>query len=292
MFAIEIIIFSRQIPIQTEKIFELNKLVECMREDLANQNVEAKTVMNEWTDKIATAERENSLLREKLEESRARTEDLGELRENLSNNHQILQQWEERAAELSESVTVLTDQLQQQEQEAFDAIGQWERTCSDLESKCAILEDENQTISDTMSTYHWSMEQLKSSNDNYLREIQKLRIASETTASSLREELNDTKSEISSVLEALDYERKGATDERLRFQAELKAADDRHLEAMTKIESMALNLEERKAESEDAIQQWAGTYIRSCLFVGSCNQSLYSQSSLSFTLTKKFDLAK
>lgn len=49
------------------------------------------------------------------------------------NSEEAVSQWKERAEELESSISCLEGQLEKQEQEALEAIGQWEARCSTLE---------------------------------------------------------------------------------------------------------------------------------------------------------------
>jgi len=84
-------------------------------------------------------EQENTLLKDENTELQA-------LRNTLYDNDQIINQWEERTDELSESVTALEYQLKEQEQEACDAIEQWQATCSELNCPAGSTRAENSVM--------------------------------------------------------------------------------------------------------------------------------------------------
>ena len=245
----------------TDRIHELNRQIESMSDELISQEVEANSAIEQCEERFAASEQENALLRDNLEEAKTNDTELRDLRNSLSNDDQIVLQWEERTNTLSESVAALEHQLEEQEQEACDAIEQWQTTCSDLETKCATLEVDIKNSRETISTRVWSIEQLRSCNESYCVQIKKLKTASLIVESSVKADLVSATSEIPRLVEVLEAERKNRVDERVQLQAELKAEKERNIEARDEIETLSSSLKEIKIESEDTLNQWTGTYL-------------------------------
>jgi len=244
-----------------DRLVELNRQIESMTEELANRKDEANDAIKRWEEKIAAAEEENSLLRKNLEKAESKSTELQELRSGPSaDDDQIIRRWEERAEELSESIAVLEDQLYEQEQEAIDAIQQWQSTCSDLETKCANLENGFQNSLETISARNWSIEQLKSCNENHCIEIRNFKMTSQTIESLLKAELAVAKSEISRLVEASEGENQNFVCERAQLHAELKAEKERNCEARDEVETLSSKLEEIQVESEHSLNQWIERY--------------------------------
>jgi len=245
----------------TDRILELNRQIESMSDELVSQEVEANSAIEQWEDRFAASEQENALLRDNLEEAKTNDTELQDLRNSLSNDDQIVLQWEERTNTLSESVAALEHQLKEQEQEACDAIEQWQTTCSDLETKCATLEVDIKNSRETMSTRGWSIEQLRSCNESYSLQIKKLKTASLIVESSVKADLVSASSEIPRLEGVLEAERKNRVDEHVQLQAELKAEKERNSEARHEIDTLSSSLKEIEIESEDTLNQWTGTYL-------------------------------
>ena len=108
-------------------------------------------------EKFTESEKENTLLRDNLEEAKSNYDELQALRNTISNDDQIVHQWEERANKLTDSIAVLEDQLKEQENEACDAIALWQVTCSDFEMKCSNLEFEVKNSRETVSIRNLSL---------------------------------------------------------------------------------------------------------------------------------------
>jgi myosin heavy subunit len=226
-----------------------------MREELVNQDVEAKKSIDQWNEILDASEQETSQLKTDLEEARSDISEVQDLRSKSSNDDEIALKRRERTRELSESVAMLEDQLKEQEQEALDAVEQWQSACSDLEMKCANLElvikDSRETIS----------EQLRSCNESYGIQIEKLKATSRIVESSLRENLASAKAEIERLVEVQEVERKERVDDQLQFQTKLEGEIERNHKARDKIKTLSSSLEEISTDSEDTLNQWTGMYL-------------------------------
>jgi len=243
-----------------DRISESNRRIESITEELSNQEIEAKNTIQQWEERNSAMEEENSLLRKNLEEAEGKSAELLELRSIRSDDDRIIRRWEERVEELSESIAELEDQLKEQEQEAVDAIDQWQTTCTDLETKCANLENNFQNSLETISAQNWSLEQLKSRNENYCTQMQKLKNASERVESSLSVELFEAKSEISRLAKTLEGQNENLIGQSAQLQAELEAEKGKYCEARDEIDSLTATLEEIKFESVSTMNQWTERY--------------------------------
>jgi len=229
-----------------------------MKKKFGNQQLEANNAIKQLEEKFAESEKENTLLRDNIEEAKSNYDELQALRNTISNDNQIAHQWEERANKLTDSVAVLEDQLNEQEQEACDAIAQWQVTCSDLEMKCSNLEFEVKNSREMVSIRNWSIEQLMSRNDSYCAHIKQLKSASLKFESSFNANLFSATTEIARLNEALEAECNNRADEREQLQAKIAGEKEKNHEARDEIETLTSSLEEMKIESEDTLSQWAG----------------------------------
>jgi DNA repair exonuclease SbcCD ATPase subunit len=242
----------------TDRIQELSHQIESIKKEFGNEQLEANNAIEQLEKKFTESEKENTLLRDKLEEAKSNCDELQALRNTLSNDDQIVHQWEERANKLTDSVAVLEDQLKEQEQEACDAIAQWQVTCSDLEMKCSNLEFEVKNSRETVSIRSWSIEQLMSRNDSYCAHIKQLKSASLKFESSVNANLFSATTEIATLNEVLEAERKNRADERKQLQAKIAGEKENNHEARDEIETLTSSLEEIKIESEDTLNRWTG----------------------------------
>lgn len=238
----------------TDNILTLNQQIESMSEKFANKEAEAIKSIGQWKEKLGASHQEKAQLETDLEEAESKIAELNDLCSKYASNDTIAAQWEERANELSNSVAVLEDQLKEQEQEALDAVEQWQSACSDLELKCSNLELEIKGNRETISSQGWSIEQLRSSNENYETQINNLKSTDSTVESSLRENLASAKAEIIRLEEVQE-------DDRRQFQAELEAEKARSKEANENIKILSSNLEEINTDSKDTVMQWTGKHI-------------------------------
>lgn len=245
----------------TDEVLALNKEIQFMSEELANQKAEAMNSIEEWKEKLASSSREKTQLQADLLEAKTKMAELEDLGSKLSADDQMAHQWEERNRELSESILLLEDQLKEQEQEAVDAVEQWQAACSDLEGKCADLELLVKENRETIATREWSIEQLRSSNESYRVQIEELKASPSELESSLKENLANAEAEISRLLEMQEIEReKWAVDQR-QFQVEFEAEKERSVEARAEIEKLSSSLEEINTDSKETLLQWTGMYI-------------------------------
>jgi chromosome segregation ATPase len=242
----------------TDRIQELSHQIESIKKKLGNEQLEANNAIEQLEKKFTESEKENTLLRDNLEEAKSNFDELQALRNTLSNHDQIVHQWEERANKLTDSVAVLEDQLKEQEQEACDAIAQWQITCSDLEMKSSNLEFEVKNSRETVSTRNWSIEQLMSRNDSYCAHINQLKSASLKFESSVNANLFSATTEIAILNDVLEAERKNRADEREHLQAKIAGDKENNQKARDEIETLTSSLEKMKTESEDTLNQWTG----------------------------------
>lgn len=220
-----------------------------------NREVEATKSIDQCNERLDASEQEKSQVKTDLDEARSEISELQDLRSKSSNDDEIALKSRETIRELSESVAMLEDQLKEQEQEALDAVDQWQSACSDLETKCANLElvikDSHEMISD----------QLRSCNESYGIQIEKLEATSKIVESSLRENLASAEAEIERRVEVQEAERKERVDDQLQSQANLEAEIERNHEARNEIKKLSSSLEEINTDSEDTLNQWTGMYL-------------------------------
>jgi chromosome segregation ATPase len=220
-----------------------------------NREVEATKSIDQCNEILDASEQEKVQLKTDLDEARSEISELQDLRSKSSNDDEIALKSRETIRELSESVAMLEDQLKEQEQEALDAVDQWQSACSDLETKCANLElvinDSREMIS----------EELRSCNESYGIQIEKLEATSKIVESSLRENLDSAKAEIERLVEVQEVERRERVDDQLQSQAKLEAEVERNHEARDEIRKLSSRLEEINTDSEDTLNQWTGMYL-------------------------------
>ena len=220
-----------------------------------NREVEATKSIDQCNEILDASEQEKVQLKTDLDEARSEISELQDLRSKSSNDDEIALKSRETIRELSESVAMLEDQLKEQEQEALDAVDQWQSACSDLETKCANLElvinDSREMIS----------EELRSCNESYGIQIEKLEATSKIVESSLRENLDSAKAEIERLVEVQEVERRERVDDQLQSQAKLEAEVERNHEARDEIRKLSSSLEEINTDSEDTLNRWTGMYL-------------------------------
>lgn len=253
-----------------ERTDKLSESVTIAEDQLKEQEKEACDAIAQWQEtceqleeKNGASEQENTALRENLEGAKTNYDELKTLHNTLSSNDdQIIRQWEERTNTLSESIMVLEEQLKEQEQEACDAITQWQATCSDLEVKCSKMEIEVKNSCEMISVRNWSIEQLISRNANYCVHIKQLKLSSLKVESSAKTDLLDATSVIARFAEAREAERNNRTNEREQLQAEISGEKEKNNKARDEIETLTSSLEEINIGSENTLNQWTGTYLR------------------------------
>lgn len=218
----------------------------------------------EWEEKIVLLESEKDTLRERIEQISMQQDELSELREAVSQDEEIVRQWENRASDLSETVTKLEQKVEDlrlelvyQENDAVNAIAQWEVNFSDLESRYANAEVELLHCNETISSRDWTIEQLMARNERIAIQIAGAKLNGEINQA-LEKELVEANTEISRLVQELESERQCRVDERERLEAELAGEKGSHAEARDEIETLNSLLEENKAESEDVVNQWIG----------------------------------
>jgi len=229
-------------------------------EELANQKLEATNSIEQWKEKLDSSSREKSQLQADLQEANSKMVELQDLCSKLSADDQAALQWEGRNRELTESISLLEDQLKEQEREALDAVEQWQSACSDLEKKCIDLEllvKENREI---IASRDWSVEQLKSSNEGYLNQIEVLKTCPSELESSLKESLSSAQVDISRLSEAQKIEREEWAVDQTRLQEEREAEKARTVEARAEIEKLSSRLEEFGTDSNETLLQWTVRY--------------------------------
>lgn len=206
-----------------------------MNEEVENQKVQATNSVHEWMKKVDASNEEKSKLEIDIAESKSKMAELEDRCSEFENYDLIASQWEERNRELSESIALLEDQLKAQEQEAFDAVEQWQSACSDLEIKCADLELSLKENVETRSTREQD--------------------------STLGEDLDTARAEISRLLENQQVQREKWSEDKQQMELELATEKERNIAAKNEIKELASNLEEISAESQDASLQWTGMYL-------------------------------
>lgn len=213
-----------------------------------------------WKKELDASHQQKSQSETDLEEAKSKIANLEDLCSTFANDEQVASQWEERNRELSESVAVLEDQLKEQEQEALDAVDQWQSACSALEMKCADLELVVEANHETISTSQCSIGELRSSNESFRSQIEKLKAAPIILESSLTENLASAKAEISRLLEEQEVKR-------AKWSDELQGEKERNVEARDEIEKLSSSLEEINTDSTDTLRQWTGMYYLYVLFI-------------------------
>lgn len=246
--------------IYADRIQELSHHIESMKESLRNQELETKHVTDQLKEKFDASKKETISLREILEETKIKYDELQARQHTILDNSEDVRQWGKKCSELTKYKLQLEDQLKEQEHDACEAIAQWQDTCSDLETKCSILEvDVNESLQ-KLSNHNWSIEQLTSRNDSYCAFIKELKSNSIKVETSGQAELSYAKSKISSLTEEIKIERKNRTDERDQLQSEVLGEQKKCRISRDEIKVLNSSLEELKAESENTLNQWIGTY--------------------------------
>jgi len=251
-----------------ERTDKLSESVTIAQDQLKEQEKEACDAIAQWQEtceqleeKNVVSEQEITSLKENLERAKTNYDELQIRHDALcSNDDQIIRQWEERTNKLSESIMVLEDQLKEQEQEACDAITQWQTSYSDLEVKCSNMENKVQNSCEAISIRNWSIEQLTSRNANYCTHIKQLKLSSLKVESSAKTDLLDATSAIARFTEAREAERNNRTNEREQLQAEISGEKEKNHEARDEIETLTSSLEEMKLESENTLSRWTARY--------------------------------
>jgi DNA repair exonuclease SbcCD ATPase subunit len=231
-----------------------------MTDELASQEVEVAKAIEKWKEKLDKSDVEKSQLDTELKEAKSEIVELKNLCNKFSDDDRT-SQLEERTMELSESIALLEDQLKEQEQEALDAVEQWQSACSDLERKSANLELVIKDNRETIAARGWSIEQLTSCNESYCSQIEKLKAISSTVESSLREDLASAEAETDRLKEALKIERKKQVDDQEQFQAKLRAEKEIYEETREQIETLSSSLKSIDIDSRDTLNQWTGMYL-------------------------------
>jgi chromosome segregation ATPase len=138
---------------------------------------------SEWREKVCALEAENGELSWQLKETSVQQKELDELRETLSQDEEIVHQWEARTSELSETIITLEGkvislqaELEQQEKESVCAIRQWTENIFELESKQANIEAELLHCHGAISSRDWKIEQLSSKIERYASQKGELKL--------------------------------------------------------------------------------------------------------------------
>lgn len=224
----------------TDEVLALNQDITSLNEEVENQKAQAINSIEEWTDKVNVSNEEKSKLEIDLAETKSKMAELEEYCSKFDNYDVIASQWEERNRELSESIALLENQLKEQEQEALDAVEQWQSACSDLEIKCADLELSLKENVETRSTNEGNSE--------------------------LEENLRSAKAEISTLLEKEEVEREKWSENLRQMETELATEKERNSAANNEIEMLASSLDQINAESNDALLQWTGMYYLNLMY--------------------------
>jgi chromosome segregation ATPase len=242
---------------EKENLEQSTQDMESLRQQIASQELN-------WKDKLGKSESENDDLKRRLQQLDVQLRELHELRETVSQDEEIVRQWESRASDLSQTVATLEQKVEslqsdlaQQEHDAVNAIAVWEENFSDLEAKFANLEAEILHFNETISCRDWSIEQLKANNEGLTLRVEELMTTAQIR-SSMEEDLIQGSTEISRLTEVLENERQIRISEREKIEAELASERGKHAEARDEIETLTYLLEENKTESETLINQWTG----------------------------------
>jgi chromosome segregation ATPase len=165
----------------------------------------------------------------------------------------------ERADELSVMVGSLDQQLRDKEQETKTVFADAQRTGEALAAECTRLERECVSGRDIISRREWAFEQLKSTNEQFVVQIEELK-STATDNYSLEDTILSWKAEIPRLSMLLESERQARFDEREQLQAELADERGRHAEARDEIETLSSEIDQIKYESDAVIGQWTGKF--------------------------------
>lgn len=225
--------------------------VRSLQAELEQQEKEAFNAITQWAENVSD-----------LESKQANIEaDLCKCHEIISSRDWKIEQLSAKSEQMGElKVRSLQAELEQQEKDAVNAISQWAESFSELESKQTNIEAELLQCYETISSYDWTIEQLKVKNESYALQMKELRSAAEVNRF-IEDDLVKTSSEISRLTEVLASERERRVHEREKYEAELASERGRHAEARDEIETLNALLEENKIESEDIVNQWSGKKI-------------------------------
>ena len=230
-----------------DDVLSLNRQIESKNTDLANQEVEASKSIQEWKAKLDLSQQENSRIKDDLMDAKSKLIEVQNSHEKVSNNYQIDLRSEEKAKELTETIVALEGQLKDQQQEALDAVEQWQSACSNLEMKCINLEEIIEDSRKMISTRGWYIEQLRSCNESYCAQIEILKLTPRNVDSSLREKLANTEAEI------------------VKMEVKLKTEKGKTTEARAEIESLTDALKNSNFDSGETLNQWSGmSLLTSC----------------------------
>jgi chromosome segregation ATPase len=141
----------------------------------------------------------------------------------------------ERVAELEAVVKDLKKQLEDQEQEANNAITGWHESCAESDSKCTKLEKELETVLEEKYSLSKAFETIEQDND----ELEKQKLALEAQVSSLE---NSTRS-----LSRENIPSKPQSKEREDLEVQLREKDEALREAQETLQRDA-----------DVVHQWEG----------------------------------
>jgi chromosome segregation ATPase len=232
---------------------------------------------SEWTEKLSAVEAEKGELSRQLNEVRVDQRELEELRATVSQDEEIVRQWESRASELCDTLTTLEEkvrslqaELKQQEEDAVNAIQQWTENFSDLESKQANIEDELMQCQEMISSRDWKIEQLSAKSESYFMQMGELKVRSlqaeleqqEKDAVNVITQWSERVSELESKQSSIDVELLECHEiissrdwkiEQLKAKSEsytLQVGD-------LKVRSLQAELMQQEKDAVNAITQWA-----------------------------------
>jgi len=271
-----------------DRVAELEATVTSLQQQLQEQEDEANGVISQWQESYNEAgkrceeiekeleelrktkespvpdareniDRESRLSREQEEEFIAKIEslemELSEAQKALASDEDVVNQWEERVMELETLVKTLQSQLEEQEQDASEAIALWQNNAteadekarevdeklskevSSLQSTIMQIDKDRSTLKDKIAELHNSLASMQSTEVLSARDVD------------LAKELEKTEKELDEAKETL------ARDEDVVKQWEERSAS---LEAQ--IQLLERQLVDQEEEARNVLQQWQDSY--------------------------------
>ena len=188
----------------------------------------------------------------------------------MRSSDDVVQQWKERTEALEETISSLEAQLETQEQEATEAISQWESRCSSLEENGSDVIRQWEERVQALEADITSLEsQLDEKDSDAMEAISQWEARCSDLESSLK--LKDDENEIlvqnygrkdetnaalDSQLKDLESQQKSQASEIQRLKEQIEERDDTILSYVEQVKELAAELVETRDQSEQVVKQW------------------------------------
>ena len=199
-----------------------NRALEQDNKSLEQQFVEASDKCKYATELEHDLKEKDGLLATAYSDLEALQNNVGELNRNSDD---VVQQWKERAEQLEETISSLEGQMELQEQEAAEAISQWEARCSALEAD----------------------------GEDVVQQWEKRAQALEADIVSLEMQLAEKEAEAAEAIS--QWETRCSTME-ADGRGVIQQWEERAQALEADIVSLEMQLEEKESEATEAISQW------------------------------------